>query len=265
MVLVAGSLNQYPAHAQETPSHSTLQADTVLVSEYREADSLVRRYRVQTTGEGEITLHYRINLAKMDRNYMANSEELTRLDDFMQQLSSDSLYQLKRVAVKGVASPDGPQALNERLAKGRMKDAVAYLNKHYAALLTVPIEESWQIVPWQEVVPWLEKSSLSNREEAIGAIADTRSASEKEQDLKRLPEIWNYLRHQVLPSLRYADVMLSCERTELFEVRSYVAPPKPTPAPTPKPTAQRPPCNDPCGECAVVDEGITGLIIETGY
>ena len=236
-----------------------MQADTVLLSETRQADSLIRRYQVNSMGEGEIQLHYRINLSTLNKSYMDNNEELVRLGDFMQQLTSDSLHHLKRVVVKGFASPDGPTALNERLAKARMNDAVAYLKGHYSSLSNFPIEASWEVNPWQEVVSALEQSGLEGREEAIRVVTSSMSDAEKQQHLHRMAQVWEFLRTQALPKLRYVDLIFHCERVDYFETRSYVAPPKPTPKPEPTPSAKK---SEPCNRCPVVEEGITGIIVE---
>ncbi len=234
------------------------EADTVLISEYREADSLVRRYRINTTGEDEVVLHYRINLSALNKTYMENSEELNRLDRFMQELKNEPPYRLKRVVVQGFASPDGPLALNERLAKARMNDLLAYLNKHYSLAEHTTIESSWEVLPWRAVMPWVEQSSLKERERVVALVEGGLSPAMKQQELKRMPAVWSYLKGEVLPALRYAEVMLVCEEVSYIEQRTYIAPPKPAP----KPVAQKPRCTDPCGECLVVDEGITGLIVE---
>ncbi len=250
-----------PSRAQEGASPFRMEADTVLLSETHQADSLIRRYQVNSMGEGKIELYYRINLSTLNKSYKENQVELVQLGRLMQPLASDSLHHLKRVVVKGFASPDGTMALNERLAKARMNDAVAYLKGDYPQLANFPIESSWAVNSWQEVLPALSQRGLEEREEAIRIVDSSMSDAEKQQHLQRLPRVWELLVSQVLPELRYVELLFHCEKVSYFEQRSYVAPPKPAPKPEAENTSLAK-STDPCKECLVVDEGITGIIVE---
>lgn len=231
-------------------------SDTVLLSETAEGNYLVRRYRVERMGDADYSVYFQINLSQLSPKFGANPRELGDLDDFVRSLMQDSLRKVRSVSVTGCSSPDGPHAFNERLAKARTQSFIDYLNRTYDFSSRFDVRSSSVAEDWESCRRMVDLSTMPRRAEVL-AVIDSRDAPDvKEARLKRMPEAWNYLKSRVLPSLRRVEVVVSYGYGSIFEQRTMIAPPEP--APTPRATEQ-----SPCSPCDyIVDEGITGIIVE---
>ena len=231
-------------------------SDTVLLSERTEDGYLVRRYRVERMGDADYSVYYPINLSRLSPAFGENPRELGDLDDFVRSLMQDSLKKVRSVSVTGYSSPDGPHAFNERLAKARMQSLMDYLNRKYDFSSRFGVRTSSVAEDWESCREMVALSSMPRRAEVL-AVIDSRDAPDnKETRLKRMPEAWNYLKSRILPSLRRVEVVVSYGQGSIFEQRTMAAPPKPAPEPRVSEQSPCPPCE------YVVDEGITGIIVE---
>ena len=58
------------------------QSDTILLSESVDGDYLVRRYKIERSGdETQYTLHYSIDASRLNALTTANAEEMARIED----------------------------------------------------------------------------------------------------------------------------------------------------------------------------------------
>ena len=92
---------------------------SVLLTEAVEGNQLVRKYLVRNTGDEGYVLFYRIDATQLASDYADNGLDLSDLDAFVGSLPNDELCSIRRIVVTGYASPDGPQRLNEQLARER--------------------------------------------------------------------------------------------------------------------------------------------------
>jgi len=229
-------------------------SDTVLLSETTEGNYRVRRYRVERTGDSDYSVYYQINLSRLAPKFGENPRELGDLDDFVRSLMRDSLRKVRSVSVTGCSSPDGPHAFNERLAKARTQDFMNYLNRKYDFSSRYDVRSSSIAEDWESCREMVALSSMPRRAEVL-AVIDSRDAPDsKEARLKRMPEAWNYMKTHILPSLRRVEVVVNYGQGTVFEQRTMIAPPEPAPQ-----VREQEPCS-PCDY--IVDEGITGIIVE---
>lgn len=249
-----------PAWAQHKASGTKI--DSVLLSDKTEGNMRIRQYRIDQKGEVEYTLHYRINLSRLNTDFEANSQELHQLDSLFKGIVRDSTHQIQRIAITGYTSPDGPPHFNEQLAKARTEGFKTYAERKYHLSQHYPVSTNSVCEPWSSCRAAIAASQLDHRTEALQILDNPNlKPEEREEHLKQLPGVWEMLAKKILPPMRRVEVAISCQSSRLSDIRTPIAAPKPKPAPEPKVVAQKPP-TDPCGECMVVDEAITGFIIE---
>lgn len=259
LVAMAG-MAALPARGQHSTSGPKI--DSVLLSEQTEGDVRIRQYRINRESEAEYTLLYRINLSRLSSDFGSNSRELQQLDTLIGRVMSDSTHQIQRISITGYTSPDGPEAFNEQLAKARAEGFKAYAERKYHLTKHYPVSTNSVCEPWSSCRAAVEGSQSLHRSQALEILNNPQlKPEEREERLKELPGVWEMLSEQVLPPMRKVEVVITCHSSELTDVRTPIAPPKPKPAPEPKVATQKPP-TDPCGECVVVDEAITGFIVE---
>lgn len=263
LLLALSGVGRAPLWAQE--HHLAPQpGDSLLLSETIQGDTRLQRYRVAQRAERVYRLLYRINGDKLLKGFDANSSELQELDRLLQQPLSDSTSRLVKISVTGYSSPDGPHTFNVWLAKARTTHLLPCIEQKLRPEQRHLVEHHSVAEDWASCRPMVAQATLADRDAVLRIIDDaTLSHDQKEAKLKELPAAWEYLKREVLPHLRRVEVVVTCDQDRLVEVRTPIVPPKPAapkPEPEPEPQPQSP--GDPCGECEVVDESITGFIVE---
>lgn len=225
---------------------------SVLLSEAVEGNQLIRKYLVRNTGDAGYVLFYRIDAAQLAAEYADNSRDLSELDAFIGSLPNDELRSIRRIVVTGYASPDGPQELNEQLARERAEAVVAYLDDKYDLSNAYGVAVEARIASWDDVREAVAASDAPQREAVLRVLDSDRTDAAKQAALRRQPAAWRFLASDILPALRRADLRIDYGQDRIVEVRTRIERPVPRPAPAPRKRC--------C--CAAVDDGATGLLVE---
>ena len=226
-------------------------ADTVLLSETTDGDYIVRRFIVKSRGDADYSIRYQINLATLNATLNGNSQELDGLNAFAGNLAKDTLRQVCVVTITGYSSPDGPLKFNEALAAKRANDFKAYVDKKYDFSKKYDVTVNSVAEDWETCRALVAQSSMPDRQSVLNVIDGKQSPDQKEMALKKMPAAWNYLKKNVLPKLRRVELTIGYGAGNIVEQRTMIPRPKPAPQPV---------C-EPCG-CEVIDESITGIIVE---
>lgn len=235
---------------------STSAADSVLLSETTDGDYLVRRYMVRNQGDADYTVRYRINLAELAPSLDDNTTQLDRLGAFVDRLMRDTSMQVKSVTITGYSSPDGSVAFNEALARKRAQDFRSYVNRKYNLSSRYDVTLNSVAEDWEMCRVLVAQSSIPDKQTVLNIIDSSRPIEDKEQALRRLPLVWDYMKQHILPPLRRVEMTIDYGTGTVVELRKRIVRPAPVPAPKPAPKPQEPCCY------AVVDDSATGIIVE---
>ncbi|MEZ3442503.1 hypothetical protein [uncultured Alistipes sp.] len=229
--------------------------DTVLLSETVDGNYRVRRYRVERKGDADYSVLYRINVSTLAPKMGKNSEELEALNRFAQSLVQDTSKQVSRIIVTGYSSPDGPRALNDRLAKARMQNFLNYVNGKYDFSKRFDVKSNWVAEDWEGCRMAVEHAPVPDKQQVLAIINGNDTPDQKEYRLKQMPAAWEYMKVHILPPLRRAEVEVQYGSGTVFEQRIMIERPRC------EPVEQS--CQTPCDPCdLIVDENITGIIVE---
>ena len=149
------------------------------------------------------SLRYRINTTQVVPGYKNNAEVMDALNAA---LSTDK--DIAYVLVQGVASPEGPQAVNRRVARERAENLVRELTASHASqdpsLYRVSIYEP----DWADALGYLSRSTHPWKDDAIAIIRS--GGADREARLKDLwvGEAWDDLMRHWLPVSRRTDVRI---------------------------------------------------------
>lgn len=259
--------------AQSRGHYSASQSgDTVLLSKYADGDYTVSRVLVRsdTPATAQYDVRYAINNSVMSASTANNASELNDMADFVGELPADTLLRVQTVVITGYASPDGPQALNRNLAAARARNFAAYLDKNYKLSSNYKVVVNSEPLDWTACRDAVAASSVPSRSEVLAIIDGNLPHSEKEARLKRLPGVWDYLAANILPPMRRADVTMTYGRDRLLTLRTLDRKCDPAPARLVSNTEPCPPatdsspcgCQSPCRCGCVVEDEVTGIIIE---
>lgn len=221
------------ADAQNNRRGGRYGVDSVLLSQSCDGDYMVCKYLVRHNSEGnsDFAVRYRINLSTMSPNLDDNNRELAQLKLFMDSLSRDSMIRVRTVEITGYASPDGVEASNQQLAHARAVTLKNYLDGKYNLSKRYNVAIEGVVENWDACDKALGKSNVAGRDKALAVIRSRESKAEKQRDLKAMPAVWNYLKADVLPTLRYADVEFGYNRDKVVVTRTRMNKPKPATRP----------------------------------
>lgn len=227
-----------------------------MLSETTDGDYLVRRYMVRNAADTDYTLRYRISSSALTTNFDGNPKEIQGLSDFIGSIDRDSLMQVKSVTITGYASPDGPQAFNERLAKNRAQSLKEFVDRKYGLSKKYGVKTSSVASDWNAAREAIAKSDVPEKQTVLNIIDQRDAAPAKEQRLKALPsQVWQYLADQILPPMRYAEIAIAYVGGEVVEQRTLIPQPE---------VIVIEEVEEVCDPCACIDvmESVNGLIVE---
>ena len=261
LLAIAGFAN---TSAQSYRSYSSQKQDSVLLSQTRDGDYIVSKYLIKHNAQNnsEFAVRFRINLSTLSTNLDDNNKELADLKEFMDSVAANSNIHINSVKITGYASPDGVEASNQKLAYARATTLKNYLDNKYDISKTYKTEVEGVVENWSACEKALSSSNTADKDKALSIIRGSQSQVEKQRSLKAMPAVWNYLKANVLPKLRYADVEFGYNRDQVVVVRKPAERPKPAPKPAVK--ENRCCC---CGEIiteteTVIEDLTNGIIVE---
>jgi outer membrane protein OmpA-like peptidoglycan-associated protein len=221
-VSVATAHNKANSVGQRQPQY-----DTVVLATYQEDDYLVKRYMVNVPDDrvSDYSVRYSINVAHLQPNLDDNSEALRALSNFIEQTMADTVARISSVTITGYASPDGPYALNERLAKQRAQDFKSYVDSKYNFSTRYAVTASGVAEDWENCRAMIESSlSIPHKDSVLRIINSAASNDTKEMQLKKMTDTWNFMRTDILPRLRRVDIVINYARGTIVEERTLIEP-----------------------------------------
>ncbi len=228
--------------------------DTIVVSSFMDGNYQVSRFLVmeKNSNNNEFELRYKINLTKLISTYNNNSSELMGLETFMNTIADDTLKHITQFKIIGHASPDGPKALNERLAMERAIDFRDYVDNEYG-MGKYPRTIESVANTWDSCQSGVDNSAISNKSDVIDLITSSMPASTIESKLKQMPATWEIMKSEILPPLRCVELRVKYNSWKVIEERILVADTEQVPVVEEKTNRRR--------KKRIGDDYITGLLI----
>lgn len=228
-----------------------------MLSETSDGDYLVRKYVVRSDADAGYSLYYKMGSSDFMETFKDNSKEVNGLNVLVSSIDRDSLLHVRSVTITGYASPDGPMAMNQKLAKNRAQSLKAYVDKKYGLSKKYHVMTNSMTTNWMTAREMIAKSNIPEKQAVLNIIDQRDAAPAKERRLKAMPAVWKYLADHILPSMRYSEIAIAYANGRLVEQRTML--PKPKPAPQPVAVSCCCGCPSPC---IVIDESITGILVE---
>lgn len=166
----------------------------------------------QEYSEAEITLLFDLGSARINPTLGGNRHALMEMDSLLTAVNNDSSWVVKKVSVRGSASPDGPVELNRRLSRNRA-DAISRHFAQYTDDASVPTDFHYAGANWDGLRELVVAESGMPARDVVIRIIDSGSSNRMAQ-IKRLNSGVPYrlIRDKMLPQLRTSTVTLSLHR-----------------------------------------------------
>lgn len=165
---------------------------------------------------GSAYINFEVNKIDINPRYRRNPEELQKIRGTIDIIRNDGDTRIVAVTIEGFASPEGPYAENERLAKGRTEALRNYVRGLYTFDPSI-MRSSWVAENWAGLRKYVADSDLADKNSILAVIdAENLEPDAREWKLKNAyPEQYRFLLDNVYPALRNSDYTVE------YVVRSY--------------------------------------------
>lgn len=176
---------------------------------------------------GRAFIDFPVNMTDLYPNYRNNPRELAKIIATIDSVRNDKDVTVKRITIKGWASPESPWDNNTRLAKGR----TATLKQYVQNLYRFPegfIETDYYPEDWIGLRDFVETSNLERKNELLALIDDTTIEPDtKEEILKTKFSVeYKFLLATIFPALRHSDYTIEYtirQFSDPVEIRQIMA------------------------------------------
>ncbi len=149
-----------------------------------------------------------------------NGRELEKIRAGLERVRQDSSAVLKRLTVKGYASPEGRYDHNAFLAQGRTQSIADYVAEHFG-MSRDQVQVEYEAEDWDGLTAWLREapeSVLPHRSELLDIATSTMEPDEKELEMKtRYPQEFRYMVRSAMPQLRHTDYRIEYIHRDMVE------------------------------------------------
>lgn len=177
-------------------------------------DEMANNYKKITTVINKTDLLYAINSSVVTKK----NEKNANLDAF--KANVDATLQNDRatqnIAVKGYASPDGPEKFNDKLSKARSESG----QKVVAKLLKesgLEIDAAAYGEDWDGFKELVEKSDIKDKNLILQVLSLYNSPAERESEIKNMSTVFEELKKDILPELRRSQIVNSTDLQNLTD------------------------------------------------
>jgi outer membrane protein OmpA-like peptidoglycan-associated protein len=165
---------------------------------------------------GSALVHFRVNKTDIDMSYLNNTAEIGKITQLIDSIKAVGDVVIKKVTLKGYASPEGSYSANEILADGRTKALKQYIDNLYKFDPSVVVTE-YEPEDWEGLRKYVLNSEISNKLGILEIINSTDLQPDaREAKLRaQYPKEYTYLLQNCYPLLRHTDYAIECEYKRL--------------------------------------------------
>lgn len=195
-VLVVEGVSTTPKLASATDNKPQITADKFqrVIQQMQEADIL---FLIQ-----QATL----------RSSETNSQQMKDLQAAIREANANERQAIHSLEVAGYASPDGAQALNEKLAKSRQQVSQQFLARDLKRQkINAGIESNITAEDWEGFRQAVMNSNIQDKELVLRVLSMYTDPEEREAQIKNIAAAYKAIADQILPALRRSRLILTTD------------------------------------------------------
>lgn len=173
---------------------------------------------------GQAYIDFPVNQTQIFPDFRRNPQELAEIRRTIDEVRNDADVTINSLSFRGFASPEGPYATNERLAKGRTETLIAYVRNLYSFPKNI-MRASWEAEDWNGLAERVRKLNIADRDAILALITDTSIDPDvRDAHLKsQFPEQYLFLLTNVYPALRHSDYNIEYTVRNFTDVKEIAA------------------------------------------
>ena len=171
-------------------------------------EPMANNYKRVTTVVDKTDLLYAISSSVVTKKNERKADLGNFKDNVDKNLHNDRATQ--NIAIKGYASPDGPEKFNDKLSKARSesgKKVVAKLLKNSG----LEIDAAAYGEDWAGFKELVEKSDIKDKNLILQVLSLYNSPAQRESEIKNMTSVFNELKSDILPELRRSQIVNSTD------------------------------------------------------
>lgn len=154
---------------------------------------------------GRAYLDFPLNETTIYPDYRNNPAELAKINHSIDLVKNDTNVVISHIEIHGYASPEGPYANNERLARERTHTLKEYVCSRYAFSDTL-FSTRYTPEDWDGFIKLLTDTVIPHREELLDIATGKGKTDQKEQKIRKsYPREFSFMLRHWLPALRHSD------------------------------------------------------------
>ena len=171
-------------------------------------ENMANNYKRVTTVVNKTDLLYAINSSKVTKKNQAAADLDAFKADVDEKLGNDRATQ--NIAVKGYASPDGPEKFNDKLSKARSESSKEVVVKVLEET-GLDVDAAAYGEDWDGFKEMVAASDIKDKNLILQVLSLYNSPAEREAEIKNLSSVYGELKDDVLPELRRAQIVNSTD------------------------------------------------------
>ena len=157
---------------------------------------------------GTAYIAFPVNRTAVREDFADNEQELATLCATIDSVMASPRIQVRRIFIKGFASPEGSYANNERLARERTANVCQYVAAQ-CGISPMLLSTEYEPEDWQGVRDYVSQSNLSDRDALLAIIdSDLEPDARLTEIRKNHPASYQHLLNEVFPKLRHTDYLV---------------------------------------------------------
>ena len=160
----------------------------------------------------EAQILYLINSSEV-RNSQLKSADIKAFQEALKNLANDERREIKGTEILAYASPDGSEALNNRLSSNREKTAQKAFNQVTKKLDAGDVTSRSIGEDWEGFKSLVEASDIEDKDLIIRVLSMYGDSNVREREIKNMSTVYSSLAKNVLPQLRRARFITNVEFT----------------------------------------------------
>jgi hypothetical protein len=165
---------------------------------------------IPETAEAQIM--YLINSSDV-RNSELKSADVKDFQEALKALAADGRREVKGTEIVAYASPDGPEALNNKLAANREKTAAKAFEKITKKLEPGEVSSRTIGEDWEGFQELVNNSNIEDKELILRVLSMYSDPNVREREIKNMSNVYSALKTNILPQLRRARFITNVEYT----------------------------------------------------
>lgn len=155
--------------------------------------------------DGSLAVYYQVGNSRIFKDFENNAESLSSIVSAVKEISSNGVTMVKKIRIVGQASPEGAQALNERLSTERANSLRSYICSNTG--LSSDVFDIVSIGPaWDKFRELIAASGMEHKDKVLRIIDTTHPGAHRDSLIHTLdyghPE--QYIKSYIYPELRNA-------------------------------------------------------------